>query len=128
MYKHFVEFQGMPNRVDKQRVRVTLNSRGVMLLNGKAYEAMKSPAAVTLLFDEVNKIIALKPTDTNRKNAFAVKAKDKWNNRTVHTSPFCKHFNIKVERTILFNEVDIDNEGLMKLELTKTTTIGRGRW
>ena len=43
-------------------------------------------------------------------------------------SPFCKHFKIRIERTILFNEVDIDNEGVMKLELQKTTSIGRGRW
>jgi hypothetical protein len=117
----------MPNGADKQRVRVTLNSRGVLLMNGKAFEAMKSPAAVTLFFDEVNKIIALKPAQSERKNAFAVKAKDKWANRTVHTRPFCKHLNITVERTILFNEVDIDNQGVMNLDLTKTTMIGRSR-
>ena len=47
----------------------------------------------------------------------------------VHTAneSFCKHFKIKVERTVVFNEVDIDNQGMMKHELAKTTSIGRER-
>ena len=128
MIKHWTEFEGSPNRVDKDQPRVTLNSRGVILLNRQAFEAMDTPPAVTLLFDENNNIIGLKPADIRRQNAFPIKQKDKWHNRTVHASPFCKHFNIRVERTVLFNEVDVDNEGVLKLELQKTTAIGRGRW
>ncbi|MEO6049806.1 MAG: hypothetical protein ABIP78_00540 [Pyrinomonadaceae bacterium] len=35
-------------------------------------------------------------------------------------------YGIQVERTLLFNEVDIDNDGVMTLELKKTTVVGRG--
>lgn len=128
MIKHWNEFQGSPNRMDKDQARVTLNSRGAFLLNRKAFEAMEAPAAVMLLFDENSKVIGLKPADIRLKNAFPVIQRDKHHNRRIQASPFCKHFKIKVERTVLFNEVDIDNEGIMKLELTKTTSIGRGRW
>ena len=128
MIKHWSEFQGSPNRVEKDVARVTLNQRGVLLLNSLAYEAMEAPAAVTLLFDENNKVIGLRPADIRHQNSFPVKQKDKWHNRTIHASPFCKHFKINVERTVLFNEVDVDNEGVMKLDLTRTTSIGRGRW
>jgi hypothetical protein len=128
MIKHWNEFQGSPNRVDKDNPRVTLNHRGVILLNRKAFEAMETPAAVTLLFDENNNIIGLKPADIRRQNAFPITQKDKWHNRTVRASPFLKHHNIRIDRTVLFNEVDIDNDGVLKLELTKTTAIGRGRW
>lgn len=85
-------------------------------------------AAVTLLFDENSGMIGLKPADIRLKNAFPVKQKGKWQNRTIHASPFLKHFKINIDRTVLFNEVDLDNEGVLKLELTKTTSIGRGRW
>ncbi len=128
MIKHWNEFQGSPNRVDKDKPRVSLNSRGVILLNRHAFEAMDTPPAVTLLFDEGNNIIGLKPADIRRQNAFPIKQKDKWHNRTVHTSPFLKHHNIRIDRTVLFNEVDVDSDGVLKLELTKTTAIGRGRW
>lgn len=128
MIKHWKEFQGSPNRIDKDQARVTLNQRGIFLLNRKAYEALEAPAAVTLLFDENNAVIGLKPADIRLQNAFPLKQKDKYYNRSLHASPFCNHFKIKVAGTVLFNEVDIDNDGVMKLELTKTTSIGRGRW
>lgn len=128
MIQHWTEFQGSPNRTDKDEARVTLNSRGTFLLNRKAYEAIETPAAVTLLFDENSGIIGLKPADIRLKNSFPIRQKDKRHNRLIHASPFCKHFKIRIERTVLFNEVDIDNEGVMKLELKKTTSIGRGRW
>ncbi len=127
MIKHWMEFQGKPNRMDKDAARVTLSSRGVFLLNAKAFEAMDAPAAVTLLFDENNSVIGLKPADPRRPNAFPVRQKGK-HNHTINASPFCKHFGIKVERTVLFNEVDIVADGVMKLELAKTTSIGRGQW
>lgn len=128
MLKHWQEFQGSPNRIEKDIARVTLNSRGVFLMNRRAFESFQTPSAVTLHFDENNGVIGLKPADIRLQNAFPIKQKDKFYNRTVNASPFCRHFKIRVEQTVLFNEVDIDNEGVMKLELQKTTSIGRGRW
>lgn len=128
MVKRWTEFQGSPNRMDKDAPRVTLNARGILLLNRKAFEAMQTPAAVQLLFDEQESIIGLKSADIRRQNAFPVKQKDKHHNRIIHASPFCKHFGINIQRTVLFNEVDLDNEGVLRLELKKTTSIGRGRW
>src|SRR5687768_17692635 len=100
MIKHWTEFEGSPNRTDRERARVTLNKKGVMLLNRVAFDALGMPAAVKMFFDEQNKIIGLKPEDIRRPNAFPVKQKDKWYNRTIHVSTFCKHFSIRVERTV----------------------------
>lgn len=128
MIERWTEFQGSPNRVDRDGLRVTLNSRGTLLLNERAYEAMNTPSAVKLLFDENNSIIGLRAADPQLHNAFPVKQKDKQTNRLIHASPFCKHHGIKVSRTVLFNNVDMTNDGILKLELNKTTSIGRGRW
>ena len=46
--QHFIEFQSGQARPDRDKVRVTLNTRGVFLLNKFAYEGMQSPGAVTL--------------------------------------------------------------------------------
>ncbi len=128
MRKTFMEFIGRPNRLHTDRPRVTLSHRGVIVLNGKAHEAMEAPAAVTLHYDEDERIIALKPADLGRPNAFPLKPKGDFKYRMINASPFCKHFRIRVERTVLFNEVDVDNDGVMMLEMRNTTSIARGRW
>lgn len=43
MIKHWKEFQGGPNRLKNDQPRVTLNAKGVLLLNRKAFEAMDAP-------------------------------------------------------------------------------------
>lgn len=108
-------------------LRVTLSPRGVLLLNKLAYEALDTPPAVKLLFDERNNRIGLKAQDPRRTNAFPVRQKDKWQNYQIRVSPFCKHHAIKVTRTILFNDIDLDDEGALTLELAKTTIVGHGK-
>lgn len=126
MITHWTEFQGKPNRTDRDKPRVTLNKRGVMLLNRVAHEAMGAPAAVRLFFDENIKAIGLKAAEPEDDNSFPVKQKNKQQNRVIHINPLCKHYGIKVEKTVLFTEVEIDPNGLMRLELRKTVNIGHG--
>ena len=125
MSDRWTEFEGRPNRRASDEPRVTLNNRGVLLLNRNAYEALGTPAAVKLFFDEDSRVIGLKPEDERRSNAFPVKQKDKYHNRTIYAHPFCRHFGIDVRRTVKFNEIDIDREGMMRLELNRTQTIGK---
>lgn len=126
MIENFIEFMGRPNRTSTDLPRVTLNKKGILLLNKVAFRALDEPAAVKLFFDGNNQVIGIKAADIRHSNSFAVRQKDKWHNRIVCASPFCKHFQIHVETTILFNDVDIDSKGLMKLDLRKSITIGRG--
>src|SRR5438132_933247 len=128
MRDRWTEFEGTPNRMHSRLPRVTLNHRGVLRLNKFAYEALESPAAVKLLFDEHEMVIGLQAEDIKRANAFPVKLKDKFHNRLIHAQPFCKHFRICVERTVLFNDIDIDRDGVMTLSLRQTINIGNGRW
>ena len=107
--------------------RVTLDERGRILLNRQAFEAFGSPGAVKLFYEEQELIIALKPADARHSNAFRVKPKGPGHTRIIHTQPFCKHNKIRVECTVLFNQVEIDNEGTMFLRLKNITRLGR-RW
>ena len=122
------EFEGSPNRRKDERARVTLNKRGILMLNKQAFEAFGGPQAVKLLFEEHELVIGLKPEDIRRKNAFPVKLKDrKYNSHLIHLMPFIKHYKIRIERTVLFNDIDIDNQNVMRLPLRKTIAIGN-RW
>ena len=121
------EFKGSPNRIRLEEPRVTLDRRGVLYLNKLAFEALGSPAAVKLFYEENELVIALKPSDVRHKNAFAVKLHSPGSTRRINIQPFCKHHKIRVERTVLFNDIEIDNEGTMLLWLKNTTNVGR-RW
>ena len=122
-------YSGVPNRVHRDGPRVTLNYRKVFLLNMAAYEALGMPAAVELRYDEHTRTIGLAPKDPRTLSAFPLKGKSgskKYNYRIIHAAPFCKHFDINPKRTILFTNVDLDNEGTLTLELNTAVAVGRG--
>lgn len=120
------EFEGTPNRVHPNAPGITLNHRGLLRLNKNAYVALGMPQAITLYYDDDERVIGLKPEDIRRRNAFPLKVRDGCSSRFAHTIPFCKHFKIKIEGTILFHEIDMTNDGIMLLPLSKTTAIGNG--
>ena len=39
---------------------------------------------------------------------------------------FLTHFGIRVERIVLFEEIDISSGGILTLDMTKTTVVSRG--
>jgi hypothetical protein len=106
-----------------------MNERGVILLNAKAYSALGRPGAATLHFDEDERIIGIRHAEARLRSSFPIKKKDShYTYRVIFASPFCRHFKIKVERTVQFNRVDIDDDGTMILPLRSTTSITRGLW
>ena len=122
-------YSGTPNRFTSGGIRVTLNYRKVFLLNEEACKALGDPAAVELRYDEETRTIGLAPKDPRTLSAFPLKGKinnKKYRYRVIHGSPFCKHFDINPTRTILFTNIDLDNDGSMLLELKTAVTVGRG--
>lgn len=126
--RRWSDFEGTPNRSSKNKLRVTLSNKGVILLNRKAFDALDTPAAVTLHYDEDERVIGLRPVDARHRNAFPLRQKEKERYRVIYASPFCRHFRIKVPSTVLFNDVDIDNDGVLTLALRTATSITRGLW
>src|ERR1043166_2369367 len=127
MIERFEEFQGGPSRQDRGKPRVTLSNRSVLLLNKVAFEALDSPAAVKLSYDEGRRVIGVKRGDPRHTNSFPVKQQDRWNNRRIIMPLFCRHWGIDIGRTVLFHEVDVGSDGMMRLELNRTITIGKDR-
>ncbi len=121
-------FQGrqQPYRSTKEP-RVTLGPKGTFYLNGVAFEALGSPAAVEMQNDGDIRKIGLIPTDPSKSNAFKIVPHGKNGTyKRVCASSFCRHLRIKPRETIVFNNIDIDNDGRLVLDLGSTTAIGRG--
>lgn len=123
--RNWVEFLGKPNRVDRDALRVTLNRKGIFLVNKAAFEALGEPEAVKLFHDERNNAVGIIKCEVEPENAFPVKQKDKYSNRVICASPACRDFGIRVEKTIAFNGIEFDHNGVMSLDIDKATVIGR---
>lgn len=122
-------YPGFANRVARGGPRVTLNGRKVFLLNQAAYEVMGGPAAVELRYDGDTRTIGLTPKDPRHQNAFPIKGKPnsrKYNYHIIHAAPFCKHYGIDPRRTVLFVDIDMDDDGTLMLELSTAVAVGRG--
>jgi hypothetical protein len=125
MTEQFEEFLGHPNRIKRDRPRVTLNKKGYMLLNANAFRSLDEPAAVKFYYDGIERIIGLRSADIRIANAFPLRNKDK-SHHTIYAAPLCRHYGINPPGTILFNDIEIDHTGLLKLDLKTATTIRRG--
>jgi len=123
--RNWVEFLGKPNRVDRSALHVTLNRKGIFLINKAAFEALGEPEAVKLFHDERNNAVGMIKCEVEPENAFPVKQKDKYSNRVICASPACRDFRIRVEKTISFNGIEFDHDGVMSLDFDKATVIGR---
>ena len=122
-------FEGRPNQSYAGGLRVTLSPKKVLLINEAVYNALGRPAAVELRYDPETRTIGLAPKDIRHRNAFPIKGKTndkKYRYNFIHAAPFCKHYEINPRRTILFTNIDMDNEGTLLLELNTAVAIGRG--
>ena len=125
MITHWEEFQTGPTPPNEDRLHVTLNPKHVILMNGNMYEKLGSPEAVVLLFDKLNSVIGVNPAPKSRTNAFPVTSKTKGRQKMIRATPFCRHHNIKVDKTTAFINADVDEEGVLRLDLKATTPITR---
>lgn len=125
---HWTVFEGEQFRVKKRsEPRVTLGgSRHTLYLNGIAWQSMGEPAAVEMMFDGTQRKIGIRATDPRHKNAFKVMTHGKGNFRRISAAAFCQHFRLRIDGTILFLDVEFDADGMMTLDLNKTTTVTRG--
>lgn len=108
------------------RVHVSINRKGVMFVNGNAYQKLGKPEAVVLLFDRKEKIIGLNPAPTSVKGAFRLKDHSKGRHRIINAAPFCRKFGIRIDATSAFVQPRLDSDGILLLDL-KSIVPARAR-
>ena len=86
------------------------------------YAGFGRPKAVALDYNREDDAIALEPAYERFTEHFkVVKRQMGW---AVHASTFCRHHKIRVPNTERFLRPDIDDEGILKLNLRETVTVG----
>jgi hypothetical protein len=124
--RQWTPFRGRPNRfIRAEGMRVSMSPRGDFRLNKVAWEALGSPEAVEFMFDMINGVIGIAPIEAWREFAFPVIPEKQSGGKRIHASPFCRHFMLQTPRTVVFNTIEIDDQGVMTLPIESLTAVSR---
>ena len=113
-------------RTVKKEARVTLGSYGTLYINSQAFIELGSPAAVELLFDTGRRRIGLRPVASMAPHAFKIVPHTKTGYHRLSAAALCHHHGIFHKGTLLFHDIRIDDNGMMRLDLVNTTVVSRG--
>lgn len=125
MIRHWEEYEDGPTQPIAERLHATINYKGTILLNGNLHEKLGLPKAVKLVFDRKNSVIGVIAVPETRENAFPVTAQRTGRHRLIRASPFCRKFGIRISSTNIFRKPEIDEDGILQLDLNSTTPIRR---
>ena len=125
MLDQWEHFEAGPNTPAEERVYVSLNGKGQILLSTKAVEALGTPAAVALFFSKPSSKIGIRAARPIDKGAFPLKPRPQAHSKMIHASPFCRNYGIRVSGTVSFTGVEVDNDGMMILDMNKTSRVSR---
>jgi hypothetical protein len=126
MIRRWQEYQFVRTGFDENRIHVTVNSKGNIYLSRRALEELNSPEAVVLLFDPGSKTIGIRRAAVDRRNAHRLKVKDvRGRGKTVYAAEFLRHYGVRVKDTLVFEKPELDEDGILVLNLSETRAIKR---
>lgn len=117
------KFRGGPaGKPSAGAVRITINRKGLIYLNAKAYQVLGRPKAVAIYYSREDDAIALETAYERFVEHFLVIKKQ--NGWAIHASTFCRHHKIRIPNTERFIRPDLTTEGQLILNLKETVTVG----
>lgn len=98
-------------------IYVTMNGKGMIVMNRAAYERLDEPAAFLLWYDGANHTVGLKPTGVSMKNAFPVMKSGRHGGRKVGAYRLLVECGVHIKDTLEFKDAEIDEDGILLLSL-----------
>lgn len=105
---------------------VTMNKRGFLVMSRLTYQRMGEPKALVLLFDAANNRIGLKPAQPSTRNAYHIGPSGSHGGKMVRAYRLMQEFGIVVPETIRFQDPEIDQDGILVLDLRTARVSPRG--
>ena len=99
---------------------VTMNPKGRIAMSRVTYQRMGAPEAFHVLFDATNNVIGLKPTVLAMRNAYracVTSGKNVHGGKAIHAYRLIEDYNIRLPQTIRFHDAEIDQDGILRLDL-----------
>jgi hypothetical protein len=98
-------------------IYVTLNKKGVIVLNRSAHERLGGPAAFHIFYDDANHTIGLKPTALGARDAYPLTKSGRHGGRKVAALMLIKECSLVIDETLEFPDAEIGPEGLLLLNM-----------
>ncbi len=108
-------------------IYATLNPKGVFHISRLTFEMLGEPDGIHLLFDKLNNTIGLKPTRLVMKDAFPIKDKNEHHGKIIRGFSFVEEFGIRLNETVRFPGAEIDDDGILVLDLRKAVSGAKPR-
>ncbi|MBK9530052.1 MAG: hypothetical protein IPO41_17480 [Acidobacteria bacterium] len=125
MICHWEEYDLGPTQARTERIHATINRKNTILINGNLHTRLGNPEAVKLLFDRVNSVIGIVAVPATMANSFPVTVPAAGRHRLIRATPFCRHFGISIDCTTYFRDPEIDEKGILRLNLKNTAMVRR---
>ena len=123
-------FEDGPPSATASSVHVTINTRCMIFFNRQAHAALGSPEGVSLMYDPRRSTIGVIPTPLNRRSTYKLRAKDGRRMASgcmISAKNFCKRFEILPQESLAFTDAEINNDGILILDLNKVRSVEKRR-
>lgn len=125
MKRHWKEIPRDGKRAQWAGIYVTMNSKGMIVMNRAGYERMGEPSAFQLLYDAANNTVGLKPTRERMRNAYPVQKSGRHGGRKVSAYRLMTECGLVIEDTLEFPDAEIDLDGILVLNLRTAKVSNR---
>ncbi|MGI8812352.1 MAG: hypothetical protein ACR2IH_07455 [Pyrinomonadaceae bacterium] len=106
----------------------TLNPEGHIRLSRVTHEALGSPDSYQLLYDRERDVIGLRPARlAMEKNAYKAIDRGPYGGKRLNGYRLCREFGIDTNETVRFHHCQIDNSGVLILDLRDTCPAKKGK-
>src|SRR5687768_16163756 len=99
----------------------TINHEGDIVISKRTHEIMGSPDSYLLLYDRERDVIGLRPARLSvEKNAYPSRPRGRHGGQRIHGYRLCREFGITIYETRRFHHCQLDNNGVLILDLKDT--------
>src|SRR5437867_1878032 len=112
MDENWIEFEEGPAS-PRDRMIVSMNRHGSIMLNGVAMTELNRPEAVTLHFDNINDRIGIRPVSPLMPNAFSMWMDKRYPSGRIAARSFAARHEIKLDYTVRFLGPEMRNDMLI---------------
>jgi hypothetical protein len=110
---NFEEFTGRWQATTANVPRAAIQTRGTMSLNKAAFQALGSPRAVTLLYDQGARVIGLRTASPDVRHAYPLRKQPNSDSYVLSAVSFLAHYGIPHDTYTAFEDLSMEGDVLV---------------
>ena len=104
----------------------SLSPDGDIVISRYTHEQLGAPDSYLLLYDRERNVIGMRPARLAvEKNAYPARVRGRHGGRRIRGYRLCREFGIQVDKTVRFHRCQMDNSGVLILDLYDSKPIRR---